>query len=277
MKDIQTLLDPEVLLPMLLPWSLKLAAAVVIFIVGRWLARLVTTAIRRLMTKTGVDVSLTGFLSNVAYAVLLALVIIAALDTLGFQTTSLLAVFGAAGLAVGLALQGSLSNFAAGVMLMIFKPFKSGDFIETAGVSGTIEHVRIFNTIMRTGDNREITIPNKRILDDNIVNYSARNQRRIDLVIGISYDDDIGKAKSVIDKVLVEEKRVLSDPAPVIMVLELADSSVNIAVRPWVATPDYWPTRGDLMHRIKTGLEGAGLSIPYPQRDVHLTGQVSNG
>ncbi len=277
MKDIQALLNPDVWLPMALPWGLRLAAALAIFVVGRWLARLLTRAIKKLMTRAGVEVSLSGFVSNLAHAVFLALVIIAALDTLGIKTTSLLAVLGAAGLAVGLALQGSLSNFAAGVMLMIFKPFKSGDFVDAAGVSGTIEHVRVFNTIMRTGDNREITIPNKRILDDNIINYSAREQRRIDLVIGISYDDDIGKAKSIIEKVVSEESRVLKDPAPVIMVFELGDSSVNLAVRPWVATPDYWLTRGDLMHRIKTDLEGAGLSIPYPQRDVHLTGQVSNG
>lgn len=277
MKDIQAFLEPEVIWPMLLPWTMKVVGAVLIFVAGRWLARLLTGAIRRLLAKSGMDVSLTGFLSNLIYAVLLAMVIIAALDTLGFQTTSLIAVFGAAGLAVGLALQGSLSNFAAGVMLMIFRPFKSGDFIEAAGVSGTIEQVRVFNTIMRTGDNREITIPNKRILDDNIINYSARDQRRIDLVIGISYDDDIGKAKSVIERVLAAESRVAAEPAPVIMVLELADSSVNIAVRPWVATADYWPTRGDLMHQIKTELEAAGLSIPYPQRDVHLSGRVSNG
>ncbi len=276
MKDLKQFLDPELILPMLLPWTIKILAAAAIFVAGRWVARLLTRAIRRLMSKGGVDPSLTGFLSNLAYAALLAFVIIAALDTLGFETTSLIAIFGAAGLAVGLALQGSLSNFAAGVMLMVFKPFKSGDFIDAAGVSGTIEQVRVFNTIMRTGDNREITIPNKRILDDNIINYSARDTRRIDLVIGISYDDDIGAAKSLIDKVLAEEGRVLSDPAPVVMVLELADSSVNFAVRPWVATADYWPTRGDLMHKIKTALEAAGLSIPYPQRDVHLTGQVGN-
>ncbi len=277
MENLKQYFDPEVLTPLLLPWGMKLLGALAIFLVGKWVARALSNALRKLMGKGGVDSALAGFLGNIAYAVLLALVIIAALDTLGVETTSIIAIFGAAGLAVGLALQGSLSNFAAGVMLMIFRPFKSGDFVEAGGVNGVVEQVRVFNTIIRTGDNREITVPNKRILDDNITNFTTRDTRRIDMVMGIGYDDDIRKAKQIIERVLGEEQRVLKDPAPVIMVLELADSSVNLAVRPWVKTEDYWATRGDLLHKMKIELEGAGLSIPYPQRDVHIFQETANG
>ncbi len=276
MEKIQEFLDPDVLMPMLLPWSMKILGAIAIFVIGRWVAKAMARALRGLMDRASIDTALAGFLGNIAYAALLALVIIAALDTLGVETTSVIAIFGAAGLAVGLALQGSLSNFAAGVMLMIFRPFKAGDFIAAAGIEGVVEQVRVFNTLVRTTDNREITVPNKRILDDNIINYTARDTRRIDLVMGIAYDDDIRKAKEIIEKVLQEEARVLADPAPVVMVLELADSSVNIAVRPWTKTTDYWATRGDLLHQMKIQLEGAGLSIPYPQRDVHLYREAAN-
>ena len=276
MDKIKEYLDPAVLTPMLLPWAIRIVGAIAIFVIGRWVAKALTKALRSLMDRASIDTALAGFLSNIAYAALLALVIIAALDTLGVETTSVIAIFGAAGLAVGLALQGSLSNFAAGVMLMIFRPFKAGDYVSAGGVDGVVEQVRVFNTLVRTPDNREITVPNKRILDDNIVNFTARDTRRIDLVMGIGYDDDIRKAKEIIEKVIGEEARILEDPAPVIMVLELADSSVNIAVRPWVKTSDYWATRGDLLHQMKIELEGAGLSIPYPQRDVHLFQEAVN-
>lgn len=277
MQDLQGYLDPEVLVPLLLPWTMKVLGAIAIFLIGKWVARALSRALGKVMERAGVDQALAGFLGNIAYAALLALVIIAALDTLGVETTSVIAIFGAAGLAVGLALQGSLSNFAAGVMLMIFRPFKVGDFVEAAGVSGVVEQVRVFNTLIRTTDNREITVPNKHILDDNIINFSARDKRRIDLVMGIGYDDDIREAKQIIEQVLKSESRLLDDPAPVIMVLELADSSVNIAVRPWVNTADYWAVRGDLLENMKRELEGAGLSIPYPQRDVHLYREAANG
>lgn len=276
MEKFKEFLDPAVLTPMLLPWGMKIVGAIAIFVIGRWVAKALSRALRTVMDRAGLDTALAGFLGNIAYAALLALVIIAALDTLGVETTSIIAIFGAAGLAVGLALQGSLSNFAAGVMLMIFRPFKAGDFVTAGGVDGVVEQVRVFNTLVRTTDNREITVPNKRILDDNIVNFTARDTRRIDLVMGIGYDDDIRKAKEIIEKVLKEESRVLADPAPVIMVLELADSSVNIAVRPWTTTSDYWATRGDLLHQLKIQLEDAGLSIPYPQRDVHLFREAVN-
>lgn len=276
MEKFKEFLDPAILAPMLLPWGMKILGAIVIFAVGRWVAKALSRALRGIMDRAGIDTALAGFLSNISYAALLALVIIAALDTLGVETTSIIAIFGAAGLAVGLALQGSLSNFAAGVMLMIFRPFKAGDFVTAGGVDGVVEQVRVFNTLVRTTDNREITVPNKRILDDNIINFTARDTRRIDLVMGIGYDDDIRKAKEIIEKILKEEPRVLEDPAPVVMVLELADSSVNIAVRPWAKTSDYWAVRGDLLHQMKIQLEGAGLSIPYPQRDVHLFQEAVN-
>ena len=204
------------------------------------------------------------------YAALLAFVIIAALGQLGIQTTSFIAILGAAGLAVGLALQGSLANFAAGVLMIIFRPFKQGDFIEGAGVSGVIEEVHIFNTVMRTGDNKTIIIPNGSLMNGNIINYSTKPTRRLDLVIGIGYDDDIKKAKQVLEDLMASEERILKDPAPTIGLLELADSSVNFAVRPWVNSADYWGVHFNLLERIKLRFDDEGISIPYPQRDIHL-------
>lgn len=263
------------LAPELMVWGLKVIGGLAIFVVGRWVARLLTGIIKRMVLRAHPDQTLATFLGNIVYAALLVAVVIGALDTMGVATASLLALFGAAGLAIGLAMQGSLSNFASGVMLIVFRPFTAGHFVEVAGVSGTVESIHIFNTVLRTPDNREITVPNSQIYGETIVNYSAREQRRIDLVVGIGYDDDIDRAKQIIEEVLADESRVLEDPAPTIMVLELADSSVNIAVRPWVQTADYWPARGDLLHRLKISLEAAGLSIPYPQRDVHLHGEAA--
>lgn len=253
-------------------WSgvMRVFFSILIFIIGKWLAKLLSNALRRVMERAHVDVTLAKFLGNIVNAVLLIAVIIAAVDQLGVRTTSFLAVLGAAGLAVGLALQGSLANFSSGIMLIMFRPFKVGDYVEAGGVSGVVEVIRIFNTVMKTPDNREITVPNSQIFDSPITNYSARDTRRVDMVIGISYDDDIGKAFKVIQSVLDKDDRVLKDPAPTLMVLDLADSSVNLAVRPWVKGTDYWPTRSDLLHQLKVELEGAGLSIPYPQRDVRM-------
>jgi small conductance mechanosensitive channel len=222
------------------------------------------------MARAALDDMLTKFVSNILYTVLLVVVAIAALDQLGVQTTSLLAVLGAAGLAVGLALKDSLANFASGVMLIIFRPFKVGDFIEAAGIAGVVEEVRIFSTIMRTGDNRGIIIPNGQIYGGPIVNVTARPTRRIDMVFGIGYEDDIRKARQLIEAELAADERILEDPAPVVMVAELADSSVNINVRPWVNTGDYWDVRGNLLERIKLSFDENGISIPYPQRDVHM-------
>ena len=251
-------------------YGLKAIAAIAIFIVGKIIAKLVKAGIAKTMAKAGSDPILISFTTNMVYAALLAFIIIAALGQLGIQTTSFIAILGAAGLAIGLALQGSLANFAAGVLMIILRPFKQGDFIEGGGVSGVVEEVRIFNTIMRTGDNKTIIIPNGSLMNDNIINYSSKPTRRLDLVIGIGYDDDIKKAKNVLNELMQHDDRILKDPAPVIGLLELADSSVNFAVRPWVKSDDYWNVHFDLLESIKLRFDKDGISIPYPQQDLHL-------
>ena len=253
-----------------IPWGINLVLAIIIFVVGKWLTKIIVSTVKKLMAKSNLDDVLVNFVGSMLNAALLVVVIIAALDQLGVDTKSVLAIFAAAGLAVGLALKDSLSNFAAGVMLVLFKPFKDGDFVDTAGITGTVEKIGIFNTILKTGDNREITVPNSKIYGDVITNFSARDTRRIDLVIGIGYEDNIKKAKGILEDILLNESRVLKDPAPVILVSELGASSIDLAVRPWVNSSDYWPTRSDLLETINTQFDAAGISIPYPQSDVHL-------
>ncbi len=264
------LTDPTLIQKFVIPWAIRLGVALAIFIIGKWVARIITRAVQRIMGKAGMDAMLARFLGNILYAVLLVAVIIAAVDQLGVNTTSLLAVFGAAGLAVGLALQNSLSNFSAGVMLIIFRPFKVGDFIEAAGVNGVVEEVQIFNTVLKTPDNREIIVPNGQIYSGTITNFSARDTRRIDLVFGIGYADDIKKAKQLIEQIMTADDRILKDPAAAIALGELADSSVNINVRPWVKSENYWPVRADLLENVKAAFDANGISIPFPQRDVHM-------
>jgi small conductance mechanosensitive channel len=225
---------------------------------------------RRGLERANVDAVLVPFLANGVYYLALVVVVIAVLSLFGIETTSLIAVLGAAGLAVGLALQGTLSNFAAGVMLLIFRPFKVGDYVEAAGTGGSVQEVGIFSTVLHTPDNVKITIPNSAVYGDTIKNYSANDTRRNDLVMGISYGDDIARAIETIEKVLAGDSRVLEDPAPVVAVGELADSSVNLVVRPWCARGDYWALRFDLTRKLKEELEAAGCSIPYPQHDVHI-------
>jgi len=270
MDNLETLLDPDLINTYLIPWGIRIVAALAIFIIGRWIIKMVVGFAGRMMRKAQVDEMLTTFTGNILYTVLLVVVVIAALDQLGIQTTSLLAVFGAAGLAIGLALKDSLANFSSGVMLIIFRPFKVDDFIEAAGIAGVVEEVRIFSTILRTGDNREITIPNSQIYSAPIVNVSARSTRRIDMVFGIGYEDDLRKAKQLIEAAFAADDRILDDPAPGIAVGELADSSVNINARPWVKTADYWAVRSDLLENIKLSFDSNGISIPYPQQDVHM-------
>lgn len=260
----------DILNQYLIPWSVNVALAILIYIVGRWAVRLIVASVRGLMGKANVDASLNDFACNLINAALTIVVIIAALDRLGVDTTSVMAVFAAAGLAVGLALKDSLSNFAAGVMLITFKPFKIGDVITAAGSTGVVESIRIFNTLMRTGDNQEITIPNSHIYDGSIINITARDTRRIDLVIGISYDDNIGKAKDILKGIIDANELILKDPAPTILVLELGESSINLAARPWVKTGDYWNVRSELLQTIKETFDQQGISIPYPQRDLHV-------
>ncbi|WP_455200417.1 mechanosensitive ion channel family protein, partial [Kaarinaea lacus] len=249
-----------------IPWAINIISALVVFIIGRWIAKLLVKAMSKVMQRARVDETLISFLGNVLYVALLIVVIIAALDRLGVNTTSVLAVFATAGLAVGLALKDSLSNFAAGVMLIVFKPFKVGDFVEAGGTAGTVEEIRIFNTVMRTPDNREITVPNGQIYSGTIVNVTARDTRRIDLLFGIGYEDDFKKARELVWEVINNDERILKDPVPVVMFMELADSSVNFAVRPWVKTSDYWTVRADMLENVKLAFDNNNISIPFPQR-----------
>lgn len=251
-------------------YGLKVLAAIAIFVIGRYVAIAVRSMLRRIMRKSAVDETLVTFVANVAYAGLLAFVVIAALGQLGVQTASFVAVIGAAGLAIGLALQGSLANFAAGVLMIIFKPFKAGDYVEAAGIAGTVEGLNIFTTELKTPDNKKVIVPNAKVTSDNIVNYSAKDQRRIDIVAGVSYRDDLDKVRRVLEGILAEDDRILKDPAPTIGVLALADSSINFAVRPWVKTSDYWAVYFDTHEKIKKRFDAEGISIPFPQRDVHL-------
>jgi len=251
-------------------FGLKLLTAILIVVIGRWLARLIQKTTGKMMTKSNVDATLVTFVGNLVYIVIIAFIILAALAQLGIQTTSFIAVIGAAGLAVGLALQGSLANFAAGILMILFRPFQVGDFIEGAGVSGIVEEIHIFTMQLRTLDNKTIIIPNAKITSDNITNYTKKPQRRVDLVVGVSYREDIENVKTVIADVLNGDERILKDPPPTIAVLELGDSSVNFAVRPWVKTEDYWNVFFDTTERIKKRFDSEGISIPFPQRDVHL-------
>ncbi|MDP8217993.1 MAG: mechanosensitive ion channel [Candidatus Theseobacter exili] len=251
-------------------YGINLLVAVVIFFVGKWVAGLLANLIQKLMVRSKVEETLSNFVRHLVYIGLMVFVVIAALNKIGIQTTSLIAVIGAAGLAVGLALQGSLANFAAGVILIIFKPYKVGEFIEAAGALGTVEEIQIFNTVLNAPDNRRIIIPNSHITGGTIANFSDLEKRRVDMTFGISYDDDIKKAKDVLLKIVTEDKRVLKDPAPVVAVSELGDNSVNMVCRPWVKPADYWGVYFDAMENGKVELEKAGCSIPYPQNDVHL-------
>ncbi len=270
MEAISQFIQSEDFLPMLSQWAINFVFALLIFLAGKWIASLMTKWLRRIMQLRAVDNTLIIFLSNIVYAVLLTAVILAALDTLGFPITSLLAVVGAAGLAIGLAMKDSLGNFAAGIMLVIFRPFSLHDVIEVAGVLGTVEAINIFNTVLLTPDNKQIIIPNSQVGTASIINYTAKSERRVDLVFGVSYEDDLKKARAVLEKICAEHSLVLKDPATNIFVLSLGDSSVNFAVRPWVKTGDYWKVWGDLLEQGKAELEAAGCSIPFPQRDVHL-------
>lgn len=254
-----------------IPWGIKIALAILIFVVGRMVVKGIVKIVRKLLGRTGkMDEMLINFVASIINAVLLLFVIIASLDQLGVDTTSLVALIGAAGLAIGLALQGSMQNFAAGVMILVFKPFKSGDFIDAGGVTGVVEAVQIFSTTMRTGDNKEMIVPNGAIYSGPITNFSARDTRRVDMVFGIGYDDDIRKAKTILEKLVAEDERILKDPAPVIALSELGDSSVNFVVRPWVKSEDYWAVMWDMNEKVKLTFDEEGISIPYPQMDVHL-------
>ena len=254
---------------------INLITAAAIFFIGKWVAKMVAGLLKKAMDKAKVDPTLGKFAKNLTYSLLLVFVVLASLRKLGVPTTSAIAILGAAGLAVGFALQGSLSNFAAGVMMIIFKPFSVGDYVEASGTTGTVKEIQIFNTILNTPDNKMVIIPNAQVTGGNIVNYSANDTRRVDLVMGVSYDDDLKKARQVIESILQADNRILADPAYTVAVSELADSSVNFVVRPWVKGSDYWSVYFDLTEKLKVELEANGLSIPYPQRDVHMYNTAS--
>ncbi|MEN7344119.1 MAG: mechanosensitive ion channel domain-containing protein [Pseudomonadota bacterium] len=251
-------------------WGIVLLKAAAIFIIGRWLAKLIVSVIRRILKKSGMDEMLVKFLANITFALLLTFVVIATISALGIQTASLVAVIGAAGLAVGLALQGSLANFAAGVLMIIFRPYKLGDLVEVAGTEGFVEEVDVFTTTLRTPDKTKIIIPNGQIMDAQITNYTDAEKRRLDLEVGIGYDDDIDKARQVLLDAVQASEYVLDDPKPAVTVASLGDSSVNLAVRPWIVSSTYAPASHEVTERIKKALDAADISIPFPQRDVHV-------
>lgn len=250
--------------------GIDFAVAVVIIVIGRWVAKALVAALRRAFTKKQLDPLLIDFTTNIFYVILLGAVVLVGVAYVGVDITPLMVLLGGSALAIGLALQSSLSNFASGLMLVAFRPFTQGHFVEAGGVSGTVAHVGIFNTDLVTPDNRHIVVPNSQITGSSITNYSAYGTRRIDLLIGVHYDDDLKLARDTIAAVFAKHDKVLDDPAPQILIMDLADSAVNIAARPWVNADDYWVVRSELLEQIKVALEAAGCSIPYPQTDLHI-------
>jgi small conductance mechanosensitive channel len=251
-------------------FGINLITAIVIFFVGKWVVNLVVKGLLKAMQKSEVDTTLRRFVANLARMLLMLFVIIAAIGALGVKTASLVALIGAAGLAVGLALQGSLSNFAAGVLIVMFRPYKVGDWIEGGGVSGSVEEVQILTTVLKTGDNKRVIIPNSQIMGTTITNYSANDTRRVDLVVGVSYSDDLDKVRKELQDLVAADDRILDDPAVTIAVSELADSSVNFVLRPWVKTADYWGVYFGLTEAVKKRFDEVGISIPFPQQDVYV-------
>jgi small conductance mechanosensitive channel len=251
-------------------FGIKVGTALIIFFLGKFFIRMIVTAVSKMMQKQDVDKTLETFICNLVRTALMVVVVIAAIGALGVETTSFIAIFGAAGLAVGLALQGSLSNFASGVLIVLFRPYRVGDFIEAAGIAGSVEQVQILTTILKTGDNKQIIVPNSQVMDSIITNYSANDTRRVDMVVGVSYDDDLDKVRKTLEELLAADERVLDEPAPTIAVTELADSSVNFIVRPWVKSSDHWAVKCEMTEAIKKRFDKEGISFPYPQRDVHV-------
>lgn len=255
---------------LVLTWGLRLVGALLIVLFGLWLAGRLSKTVGRLLGRTMVDPILRNFFANLAYAAVLILVIVTALDVIGVPPTSLLAVVGAAGLAIGLAMRDSLSNIAAGVMLIVLRPFRAGDVVKLAGTDGVVEQVRLFQTVVRTFENHEVILPNGQITAAPIINFTAREQRRIDIPVGIGYDDDVREARRVLLAIAAGHEKVLAEPAADVVVSGLGENSVDLTLRAWVRTPDYAPTRSDLLEAVHRGLGEAGITIPYPQRDLHL-------
>ncbi|WP_027669373.1 mechanosensitive ion channel family protein [Rheinheimera baltica] len=251
-------------------YLLKFVAAVFIFYVGRIVAKGIKRLMEKALLSRSVDKAVISFVAGIVYALIMIATVLMALSQIGVQTTSFIAILGAAGLAVGLALQGSLSNFASGILIILFRPFKSGDFIDAGGVSGTVDKIEIFQTIMKTPDNKKVIIPNAQITGSAITNFSAEPTRRVDLLIGISYDSDLRKAKALLEDIVKQDSRILATPAPVIAVAALADSSVNIHLRPWVNAADYWAVYWDTLEKVKLTFDEQGIGIPFPQMDLHI-------
>jgi small conductance mechanosensitive channel len=251
-------------------YTLNIIGAIAIFIVGKWVAKRITGLIKSAMERADVDKTLIEFAESVIFALLMVVVILAALNTLGVQTTSVIAILGAAGLAVGLALQGTLANVGAAVLIILFRPFKVGDFVTAGGETGTVAEINLFSTTLSPVDNRTIIIPNGKIIGNTIVNFSAKETRRVDLVFGIGYGDDLKLAKETLYEILRADERILDDPEPFVAVSELGDSSVNFITRAWVKSDDYWGVHFDTIEKVKLTFDEKGISIPYPQMDVHL-------
>ena len=251
-------------------FGINFATALAIFYIGKFFVGLLVRTTGNVMRSQGVDKTLETFISNLIRTALMVVIVIAAIGAIGIQTTSFIAIFGAAGLAIGLALQGSLSNFASGVLIVLFKPYRVEAYIEAAGIAGSVEQVQILTTVLKTGDNKQIIVPNSQIMNSIITNYSANDTRRIDLVIGVSYGDDLDKVRATLEALIADETRILEEPATLIAVSELADSSVNFIVRPWVKSGDYWSVKLELTEAIKKRFDKEGISFPFPQQDVHL-------
>lgn len=277
LDQVNEIMDPDrasefldIAMELGMEYGLKLIAAIVVFLIGKMVANWVKKLVARVMNKGGLDPIIVGFTSSIAYIAMMAFVIVAALGQLGIQTTSFIAILGAAGLAIGLALQGSLANFAAGFLMIIFRPFKVGDYIEGGGVSGTVQAIHIFTTTLTTPDNKTIIVPNANIGNNNITNYSTQATRRVDLTVGVAYDADLKEVRSILEDIVSKDERILKDPAHQIAVSELADNSVNFVFRLWVNSADYWDVFFDANETVKNRFDEAGIGIPFPQRDVHL-------
>ncbi len=251
-------------------WGTHILFALAIFFVGRIVVKYAIKILRGVLKKANLDEILVNFIVSLCHVALLIFIIIAALHELGVDTTSLIAILGAAGLAVGLALKNSLQNFASGVLLILFRPFKIDDFVETAGVTGIVEDVTIFNTVMKTLDNRRIIIPNSMIYNDKIINYSAKDIRRIDMVFPVSYEDDLEKAKGILWELIKSDPRILDNPEPFVGVGEWAENGIHLFVRPWVEKEDFWTTKTELLEKIKVAFDEAGITIPYQRMQVYL-------
>ncbi len=272
--DLDSLISVEMInqaTAFVITYGVKIIFALLIFIVGKWLAKRITVFLENRMTASGVDATISKFVKNILYYVAMVVIVIAVLGQIGIQTASFVAIVGAAGLAIGLALQGSLSNFAAGVLLILFRPIKVGDFVEVAGVAGSVKEISIFTTTLLTGDNKTVIVANSSVTDSNITNYSTQSTRRIDLVVGVSYDSNIEQVKTELQALAEADGRVLKDKPVTIGVSELADSSINLVFRPWVNSTDYWPVTFDLNQKIKQRFDEVGIGIPYPTMDVNLS------